>query len=232
MLCSTCGTDNDAGRRFCDTCGAPLSVACRMCGSSNRPTARFCGDCGTPVEGPGAGGIVAPRPVAVETAGAQAERRLVSVLFVDLVGYTTLADGWDPEQARDLLTALLRARRGTSSPGTAAPSRSSSATPSWRSGAPRPPTRTTPNGPSGPPSSSSTASRASEPSLQARAGVLTGEAAVTVGATNQGIVAGDLVNTASRLQSVAPPGTVLVGEATERTAIQGDRLRSPLASRS
>jgi tetratricopeptide (TPR) repeat protein len=51
-----------------------------------------------------------------------------------------------------------------------------------------------------------------------RAGVLTGEAAVTLGATNQGMVAGDLVNTASRLQSVAPPGTVLVGESTMQAA--------------
>ncbi|MDP9271217.1 MAG: AAA family ATPase [Chloroflexota bacterium] len=55
-------------------------------------------------------------------------------------------------------------------------------------------------------------------SIQARAGVLTGEAAVTIGATNQGMVAGDLVNTASRLQSVAPPGAVLAGETTVRTA--------------
>src|SRR5207253_10484263 len=54
------------------------------------------------------------------------------------------------------------------------------------------------------------------PGIGARAGVLTGEAAVTIGATNQGMVAGDLVNTASRLQAVAPPGTLLVGEATER----------------
>jgi class 3 adenylate cyclase/tetratricopeptide (TPR) repeat protein len=52
--------------------------------------------------------------------------------------------------------------------------------------------------------------------VQARTGVLTGEAAVTLGATNQGMVAGDIVNTAARLQSVAPPGTVLVGEATMR----------------
>ena len=54
--------------------------------------------------------------------------------------------------------------------------------------------------------------------IQARAGVLTGEAAVTLGAVGQGMVAGDLVNTASRLQSVAAPGTVLVGEGTQRAA--------------
>ena len=55
------------------------------------------------------------------------------------------------------------------------------------------------------------------PQLRARAGVLTGEAAVTLGADSQGMVAGDLVNTASRIQSAAQPGTVLVGEATRRT---------------
>jgi tetratricopeptide (TPR) repeat protein len=46
--------------------------------------------------------------------------------------------------------------------------------------------------------------------------VLTGEAAVTLGAQGQGMVAGDLVNTASRIQSAATPGTVFVGEATRR----------------
>ncbi|HEY4754018.1 MAG TPA: AAA family ATPase, partial [Candidatus Limnocylindrales bacterium] len=54
--------------------------------------------------------------------------------------------------------------------------------------------------------------------LRARAAVLTGEAAVTMGAANQGMVAGDLVNSASRLQAVAPAGAVLVGEATQRAA--------------
>ena len=47
-------------------------------------------------------------------------------------------------------------------------------------------------------------------------GVLTGEATVNLGATGQGMVAGDLVNTASRVQSAAAPGTVLVGESTKR----------------
>jgi class 3 adenylate cyclase/tetratricopeptide (TPR) repeat protein len=54
--------------------------------------------------------------------------------------------------------------------------------------------------------------------VAARAGVMTGEAAVTLGAHGQGMVAGDLVNTASRVQSVAPAGRVLVGEATHRAA--------------
>jgi class 3 adenylate cyclase len=59
------------------------------------------------------------------------------------------------------------------------------------------------------------------PAIEARAAVLTGEVAVTLGATDQGMVAGDLVNTASRLQGVAPAGTVLVGETTQRAASAG-----------
>jgi class 3 adenylate cyclase/tetratricopeptide (TPR) repeat protein len=54
------------------------------------------------------------------------------------------------------------------------------------------------------------------PELCARAGVLTGEAAVNIGAQAEGMVAGDLVNTASRIQSAAEPGQVYVGEATRR----------------
>ncbi len=56
------------------------------------------------------------------------------------------------------------------------------------------------------------------PELRARAGVLTGEAAVNLAAVGQGMVAGDLVNTASRVQSVAEPGSVFVGEATRRAS--------------
>ena len=217
MLCSACGTENDAGRRFCDTCGAPLTVVCRVCGSSNRPTARFCGDCGTSVEAVASPGVAAPRPAVIESALSQPERRLVSVLFVDLVGYTTLADGWDPEQARDLLTRYFETARDIVGRygGTIEKFIGDAVMAVW-------------GAPTAHEDDAERAVRAAlelvdrvpglEPSLRARAGVLTGEAAVDLRATDQGIVAGDLVNTASRLQSVAPPGTVLVDEATERTA--------------
>ena len=56
------------------------------------------------------------------------------------------------------------------------------------------------------------------PGLAARAGVVTGEVAVTVGAAHEGMVAGDAVNTAARLQSVAGPGSVLADAATQRLA--------------
>src|SRR5439155_16810822 len=59
---------------------------------------------------------------------------------------------------------------------------------------------------------------AGAPDLRARAGVLTGEAAVTIGAQGQGMVAGELVNTASRIQSVAEAGAALVGEVTKRSS--------------
>ncbi|MBS1195364.1 MAG: adenylyl cyclase class-3/4/guanylyl cyclase [Actinobacteria bacterium] len=54
------------------------------------------------------------------------------------------------------------------------------------------------------------------PGLAVRVGVLTGEAAVGPGGNERGLVVGDLVNTASRLQTIAPPGAVVVGESTYR----------------
>ena len=56
------------------------------------------------------------------------------------------------------------------------------------------------------------------PGLAARAGVVTGEVAVTLGAAGEGMVAGDAVNTASRVQAEAEPGSVLVDAPTQRVA--------------
>src|SRR5947209_2293646 len=69
MICANCGAENPPGRRFCDTCGQPLTSPCPTCGATNRPGARFCGECGTALDQP----TPATPPAA--------ERRLVSVLF-------------------------------------------------------------------------------------------------------------------------------------------------------
>src|SRR5205085_2728826 len=55
-------------------------------------------------------------------------------------------------------------------------------------------------------------------SLAARAGVVTGEVAVTLGASNEGMVAGDAVNTAARVQAAAASHQVLVDSGTHRLA--------------
>jgi class 3 adenylate cyclase len=59
------------------------------------------------------------------------------------------------------------------------------------------------------------------PGLAARAGVVTGEVAVTLGATHEGMVAGDAVNTAARVQAADEPGSVLVDASTQRLAESG-----------
>ena len=219
MVCSNCGTENRPGRKFCGGCAAPLALLCPSCGAPNEPDMRFCGECATPL----AAGTTPP-PVARATPGPAgpravpiAERRLVTVLFADLVGFTTLAEGRDAEDTRELLSRYFDLSRDVIGRygGTVEKFIGDAVMAVW--GAPV--------------AHEDDAERAVRaalelvdavrtlgPSIEARAGILTGEAAVTLGATNQGMVAGDLVNTASRLQSVAAPGVVLVGEATQRAA--------------
>ena len=101
MRCPACSTENVAGRKFCAECGTRLASPCPSCGAVNDPGAKFCGECGTALAS--AGQAPAGGPAGDEASGpAVAERRIVSVLFVDLVGFTALTEGRDPEVIRDL----------------------------------------------------------------------------------------------------------------------------------
>jgi class 3 adenylate cyclase/tetratricopeptide (TPR) repeat protein len=216
IVCSTCGAENPVGQRFCGSCGAALAAVCSSCGVSNPAGQRFCGDCGAPL---GAQGLSVAAPT-VETP--VAERRLVSVLFADLVGFTSLSESRDAEEVRELLSRYFDSCRRLIElyGGTVEKFIGDAVMAVWGT-----PTATEDDAERAVRAAldlvaavSALGDELGAPELRARAGVLTGEAAVNLAAVGQGMVAGDLVNTASRVQSVAEPGSVFVGEATRRAS--------------
>jgi class 3 adenylate cyclase/tetratricopeptide (TPR) repeat protein len=161
---------------------------------------------------------VSPPPI-------RAERRLCTVLFVDLVGFTALSEARDPEEVRELLSRYFADSRMVIERygGTVEKFIGDAVMAVW--GTPRALEGDTER-----------AVRAALDlvaavadlgvelgltTLSARAGVVTGEVAVNLDARGEGMVAGDAVNTASRVQGVARPGEVLVDAATRRLATPG-----------
>ena len=100
--CANCGVENPGGSRFCGGCGASLARICSACGEANDPTMRFCNQCGTSLDEQPAPS--APAAEAAPVPQAVAERRLVSVLFADLVGFTSASEKRDAEETRELLS--------------------------------------------------------------------------------------------------------------------------------
>src|SRR3989440_10640525 len=214
MRCPSCGTENREGRKFCAECGSPLAAACPACGAANEPGERFCGECG--------GALTAGATPPVARHAPAAERRLVSVLFADLVGFTAVSESRDAEDTRELLTdyfdlaRMLITRYG----GMVEKFIGDAVMAVWGT-----PTAREDDAERAVRAALDLVAAVTElgqevdaPDLRARAGVLTGEAAVTIGAEGQGMVAGDLVNTASRIQSAAEPGAVFVGDTTRRSS--------------
>jgi class 3 adenylate cyclase/tetratricopeptide (TPR) repeat protein len=212
MRCGTCSADNRDDRRFCRECGAPLVAACPSCGAANDPGDRFCGSCGEALEE-----VSTPAPPGAPRTGS--ERRMASILFADIVGFTPLAESRDPEEVRELLGRYFETAREIVQRygGSLEKFIGDAVVAIW--GAPV--------------AQEDDAERAVRTALDLvtavqalgaeagidlalRAGVSTGSVAVTLGAEGQGMVAGDVVNTTARIQAAAQPGTVLVDEATRR----------------
>ena len=180
-------------------------ILCRTCGQENPAGARFCLACG--------------RSLADENA-ARDERRIVTVIFVDLVGFTARAEQLDPEEVRAVLVPYHeRVRREIESFGGVVEKFIGDAV-MGVFGAPV--------------AHGDDAERAVRAALvvrdiagelaggglQIRIAVNTGEAVVSLGARpalGEAMVAGDVVNTAARLQSAAPVNGVVVGEETYLT---------------
>jgi len=145
-----------------------------------------------------------------------------SVLFCDVVGFTPLSEARDPEAVRELLSQYFRVARTViiRYGGVVEKFIGDAVMAVWG----------TPVATEGDAERAVRAaldlvaavaelgSEAGVPGLAARAGVVTGEVAVTLGVAGEGMVAGDAVNTASRVQAAAEPGAVLADAATQRLA--------------
>ena len=191
------------------------SAQCPSCGRGNVEGARFCSHCGAQLDGAG-------RPAE--------ERKLVSILFVDLVDSTARADGADPEDVRDALHVYhAEAKRRIEEHGGTLEKFIGDAVMAVF-GAP------TSHGDDAERAVRAALSvlegigdvnRAHGLELAARAAVNTGEAVVTLGAQHGGALAiGDVVNTASRLQAAAPTGRVIVGAETHRATRHSIRFEA------
>ncbi len=209
--CPACATPAAPSARFCGACGAALPVGCPACGAETVAGQAFCTECGAAL-GPG------PRRRADERRRGE-ERRVVSVLFVDVVGWTSAAERLDPEDLRAAQSDYFAAVRAVieETGGTLEKYVGDAVLACY--GAPR--------------ATEDDALRAvraalliqdalaelvvgDEP-LAGRVGVATSEALVDLDADparGQAFVTGDVVNLASRFESAAPPGGVLVGQDT------------------
>ena len=120
LTCSDCAADNPAGAQFCMACGARLEPSCPACGVPAAPGARFCGACGTALqpdgERPGApaaagnGGASGAREIDAHVHAGETtkeERRTVTILFADLSGYTAVSERLDPEAVKALVDRCL-----------------------------------------------------------------------------------------------------------------------------
>ncbi|HEY2636989.1 MAG TPA: adenylate/guanylate cyclase domain-containing protein, partial [Solirubrobacteraceae bacterium] len=211
MTCAQCGTANDPDHKFCAECGNRLALTCPSCGTPIAAGAKFCGECGTRL--PAAPGP-APAPVGPEL-------RMVSVLFVDLVGYTSLAEARDAEDVRELLSRYFDVARtvvgrhgGTIEKFIGDAVMAVWGTPTARENDAESAVRAALEVVD---AVESFGAEAGADGLRARAGVVTGQVAA-VDTPDEGLVVGDRVNTAARVQSAAAPGAVLVDETTRQAA--------------
>ncbi|MGH8935397.1 MAG: AAA family ATPase [Acidimicrobiia bacterium] len=204
--CPSCGITNPSQARLCGDCGTPLALNCPQCGAEVPSGKRFCLSCGASLETPS-------RQALGE------ERKVVTVLFCDLVGFTARSDQADPEDVRARLRPYhARLREDIERYGGKVEKLLGDGVmavfgvPVAHEDDPERAVR-----------AALRIQRSIEElnethpglDLAARVAVTTGEALVSADPRGEGLV-GDVVNSASRLQEVAPPGEIVVGEDTFR----------------
>jgi class 3 adenylate cyclase len=97
MVCTSCGRAAKAGARFCVGCGGSLALRCPACGAESEPDGRFCAACGAAV-------VAGPPTAAVA-------RKVVTIVFADLIGSTALQERLDPESVSRIMEGYHAAVR-------------------------------------------------------------------------------------------------------------------------
>jgi class 3 adenylate cyclase len=116
MRCSKCGSENPSGTKFCGECGGPFAVKCPKCGAENTSPFKFCRGCGAALGAARAASTIRAEPersairVNAETApeALDGERKTVTALFADIKGSTELMEELDPEEARAIIDPALK----------------------------------------------------------------------------------------------------------------------------
>lgn len=205
-------------------------AACANCGEENPDRAKFCLDCGAPLT------VAAPAAVAVT----EEERKLDTLLFVDLVGSTALAESLDPEDVLSLLQlyytrlrAELERFGGTVEKYIGDAIVTHFGVPVAHEDDPERAVR----------AALAILEKVDELNgedpirqIQVRIGIATGEVIVTLGARaeeGKGIAWGDILNTAARIESAAPVMGILVGEETYKASAHAIvyEEREPIAAK-
>ena len=208
--CINCGAALEDGARFCAACGTPIGATCSSCGVGLPEGAAFCPSCGTPTG----------------TAAAQkGERKVVSVLFADVTGSTSIGELLDPESLRDVLNAYFAAMReeieaegGTVEKFIGDAVMAAFGVPVAHEDDPARALRAAQRMLARLDDVNRDLLARHDVRLQIRIGVNTGEVlATTAPQPGEPMVTGDVVNAAARLQTLADPGTVVLGERTARS---------------
>jgi len=228
MQCPACGGQTPDGKRFCSDCGQPLVTLCPSCGAELLAGKSFCADCGFALSSIANGSVVrssipvesvSPAAIRSSVASAPTELRLVSVLFCDLVGFTPLSESLDPDEVRDLLTGYFETSRAIVSRygGVVQKFIGDAVMAVW--GVPTAneddAERSVRAGLELVSAVEAYGAQYSATGLAARVGIVTGRVATTE-TPEEGLVVGDEVNTASRVQATAPAGRCYVDESTKR----------------
>src|SRR5438477_6058793 len=212
-VCGSCGAENPAGFRFCGSCGTALAApGCPSCGFVNPEGQHFCGQCGSRLSEEAAPAARTSSP---------GERKLATILFADVVGFTSLSENTDPEAvARTVDAAFRRMAEVVESYGGTVDKYLGDALMAVFGV---------------PVAHDDDAERAVAAALAMRElggdlafsiGINSGEVmATSVGRDGEATVIGDAVNVAARLEKAAGGGEVLVGRVTADLAGTGVVLR-------